>query len=217
MRPIRSALSKGLALSALAVLAACGADRGGGEAAIADDPAVAAADAIAAIEPDTEPAAAAPAIPASGEARMDGYGALRFGHSAAQAREAWTGNPLQPAGPADDAMACHHLSPEGQDAPADLAFMFEGDAFVRYSVESEDPTAPGGGRVGMDEAALQGLYGGRLQASPHKYVEGGKVLSSVEDGGGVPSRVVFELDAEGLVTEWRVGLEPQVGYVEGCS
>ena len=30
-------------------------------------------------------------------------------------------------------------------------------------------------------------------------------------------RVIFETDAEGTVTEWRVGLPPQVDYVEGCA
>lgn len=215
-----AATSTCLALSIVLALAACAPDRGttsrddGGAAEPA--PGIA-SDAIAAIEPATEPAAAADAIPASGDARMDGYGGLRFGMSAVQARDAWTGNPLEPAAPAEDGMDCHHLWPAGQAMPADLAFMFEGDAFVRYSAESAELAAPGGGRVGMDEAALQGLYGGRLVASPHKYIEGGKVLSSPEDGGGVPSRLVFELDADGVVTEWRVGVEPQVGYVEGCS
>jgi hypothetical protein len=29
--------------------------------------------------------------------------------------------------------------------------------------------------------------------------------------------LVFETDAAGKVTEWRAGLPPQVGYIEGCS
>ncbi len=210
MRAADSIASLALVLL-LASVPACDAER------TAEAGATAAADAIEAIEPATEPAAAAAAIPASGLARMDGYGNLHFGMSAAQARAAWNGNPLQPPAGGDDVMACHHLSPEGQATPAELAFMFEDDAFVRYSVESAELTAPGGGRVGMDEATLQGLYGDRLVPSPHKYVEGGEVLSSPEDDGAVPSRLIFELDADGLVTEWRVGLAPQVAYVEGCG
>jgi hypothetical protein len=173
--------------------------------------------AIEAMTPVTEPAGAAEAIPASGESRMDGYGTLDFGMTAEEAREAWNGNTLEPAEAPDDPMACHHLSPSGQSTPADLAFMFEDDLFVRYSVESSEPVAPGGGRVGMDEATLQGLYGERLESAPHKYVEGGKMLMSPEDGGGLPSRLFFELGADGHVTEWRVGVVPQVAYVEGCS
>ena len=174
-------------------------------------------DAIAAIEPVTEPAAAAAAIPASGEARMDGYGALEFGMTAEAARAAWTGNPLEPAGDLGDPAACHHLVPAGQETGSGLAFMFENHVFVRYGTSLDAITAPGGGRVGMDAAALEGLYGGRLQSTPHKYVEAGRVLTSPEDGGVQPSRLVFELDADGRVTRWRVGLEPQVSYVEGCG
>ena len=208
MRPIRPAIAS---LALVAALAACNAER------TADAGVEAATDAIEAIEPGTEPPGAAAAIPASGDSRMDGYGALDFGMSAEEARADWSGNPLEPAGAVDDPLACHHLSPAGQSTPAQLAFMFENDLFVRYSVESTEITAPGGGRVGMDQAALEGLYGKRLQAMSHKYVEGGKVLVSPEDGGALPSQLIFELDAAGRVTSWRVGLAPQVGYVEGCS
>lgn len=202
-------------LSLSLALVACKAERTADQdaAALLEAPSTA----IEAMTPDTDPAGAAAAIPPAGDARMDGYGAIDFGMTAEEARTDWTGNPLQPAGPAGDPLACHHLSPEGQSTPAELAFMFEDDLFVRYSVESELHTAPGGGRVGMDEAALQGLYGGRLQGAPHKYVQGGKVLMSPEDGGSLPSRLFFELDADGRVSSWRVGLSPQVGYVEGCS
>ncbi|GGJ98365.1 lectin [Luteimonas terricola] len=192
-------------------LAACNVER------TAETGADAASSAIQAIEPVTEPAAAADAIPASGDARMDGYGSIEFGMTAAEARADWNGNALEPAGDPGDGSACHHLSPAGQATPAQLAFMFEGDLFVRYSAESAEITAPGGGRVGMDEATLQGLYGKRLESAPHKYVEGGKVLMSAEDGGKLPSRLFFELGADGRVTSWRVGLAPQIGYVEGCS
>lgn len=208
MRLIRTAA---LPLALVIALAACNADR---DAATAVDASTAA---IEALEPGTEPPGAADAIPPSGDSRMDGYAALDFGMSAGEARTDWTGNPLEPAESAGDPMACHHLSPAGQETPAQLAFMFEDDIFVRYSAESDQITAPGGGRVGMDEAALAGLYGKRLESMPHKYVEGGKVLISPEDAGTLPSQLVFELDAAGRVTSWRVGLAPQIGYVEGCS
>lgn len=209
MRLIRPAF---VPLALVLALAACKQDgpADNGDAGVA-------AAAVEAIEPSTEPAGAAPAIPPSGDSRMDGYGTLDFGMSAEEAREEWNGNALEPAGDVDDPMACHLLVPAGQDSPADLAFMFEDDLFVRYSVESADITAPGGGRVGMDEAALEGLYGKGLQAMPHKYVEGGKLLISREDAGGLPSQLAFELDAGGRVTGWRVGMAPQVGYVEGCG
>lgn len=209
MRTILPIVPLALAIS----LAACSAERG----VEAGTGAGAALDAIAAIEPVTEPAGAADAIPAAGDARMDGYGTLAFGLTAEAAHAAWTGNRLEPAGDLGDPAACHHLVPAGQEAGSGLAFMFEDHLFVRYGTGSDAITAPGGGRVGMEAAALEGLYGGRLQSTPHKYVEAGRVLTSPEDGGAQPSRLVFELDADGRVTRWRVGLAPQVGYVEGCG
>ena len=34
---------------------------------------------------------------------------------------------------------------------------------------------------------------------------------------GSPAKLVFQVDGVGSVTGWRVGLPPQVDYVEGCS
>ncbi len=178
------------------------------------------ADTAAAPVADTAavPAAEGPrAIPDAGDARMNGYGALDLGLTAEEARHEWTGGKLEGAANPAEPAGCFHMSPAGQSTPAQLAFMFENDLLVRYSVESPDIVAPGGGKVGMGEAAVQALYGGTLEAMPHKYVEGGKVLRSAEDGGGLPSKLMFELDAAGKVTEWRVGMVPQVDYVEGCS
>lgn len=190
-------------------LSACSAERSPSEADVAAAPVA---------EADTADAVDGPrAIADAGDARMNGYGALDLGLTAEEARAEWTGGALQGKPDPRDPAACFHLSPAGQSTPAQLAFMFENDVLVRYSVESPDIAAPGGGKVGMDEAAIQALYGGTLESLPHKYVQGGKVLRSAEDGGGLPSKLVFELDAAGKVTSWRVGMVPQIDYVEGCS
>lgn len=156
------------------------------------------------------------ALAPSGPARMDGYGELDFGMTAEEAKAAWTQGKLEGAVPKGDEAACFHLHPAGQPTPAHLAFMFENDLFVRYSVENDDMAAPGGGKRGMTEAELQKLYGNALKATPHKYVQGGKYLA-IDASGVAPSKLVFETDADGKVTEWRVGVTPQVDYVEGCS
>ncbi|MBJ7575899.1 lectin [Luteimonas sp. MC1828] len=190
-------------------LSACSAERSPSEADVAAAPVA---------EADTADAVDGPrAIADAGDARMNGYGALDLGLTAEEARVEWTGGALQGKPDPRDPAACFHLSPAGQSTPAQLAFMFENDVLVRYSVESPDIVAPGGGKVGMDEAAIQALYGGTLETLPHKYVQGGKVLRSAEDGGGLPSKLVFELDAAGKVISWRVGMVPQIDYVEGCS
>ena len=104
----------------------------------------------------------------------------------------------------------------GIAAPAYFAFMIEDGKFVRYDVGNDKEVAPGGGSVGMSADEIAALYAGRIEEQPHKYVEGGKYLR-IKDGDGGNGVLVFETDAAGKVTEWRVGVPPQVDYVEGCS
>jgi hypothetical protein len=142
-----------------------------------------------------------------------GIGPLRFGMTAEQMRKTW-GVPLYGEGPANDPQACHYLRPGKDDYG--LLFMVEGDRFVRVDVKTDTKAAPGGGRVGMDAGQIEKLYAGRTTATPGKYDGGAKVLS-IAAPGSVEAKLVFETDASGLVKSWRIGLMPQVGYVEGCG
>lgn len=141
-----------------------------------------------------------------------GYGDMRLGSSADEARRAWggdlNGSPSEPQG-------CHYLTPKWVANSSEMGFMIEGDRFVRYDVGTAKEAAPGGGKVGMTAQQLQALYGA-LDSVPHKYVEGGRYLSLAASG-AAPTRLVFETDPAGTVSSWRVGIEPQVDYVEGCS
>src|SRR5690606_34828250 len=112
--------------------------------------------------------------------------------------------------------ACYYLTPEWVDIPSDFAFMFEDGKFVRYDVGTGREIAPGGGKVGMDVDEIRSLYAGRVEETPHKYVEGGSYLGVADINGG-KGRLVFATDADGKVASWRVGLRPQVDYVEGCG
>lgn len=155
---------------------------------------------------------AAPAGPVS-QASFLGYGDMKLGSTVDEARAAWGG---ELNGAPMEGTTCHYLWPKWITRPADFAFMMEDGRFVRYDVGTDKETAPGGGKVGMSVEELQKLYGGALKASPHKYTQGGQYLS-MDAGDVAPTRLVFEVDAAGKVTSWRVGLSPQVEYVEGCS
>lgn len=155
---------------------------------------------------------AAPAGPVS-QASFLGYGDMKLGSTVDEARAAWGG---ELNGAPMEGTTCHYLWPKWISRPADFAFMMEDGRFVRYDVGTDKETAPGGGKVGMSVEELQKLYGGALKASPHKYTQGGQYLS-MDAGDVAPTRLVFEVDAAGKVTSWRVGMSPQVEYVEGCS
>ena len=149
---------------------------------------------------------------ATGMARYDGYGDLRFGMDEQTFADAWQGE-LKRVG--EPGQACFYQTPTWVKTPSDVAFMFEGGRFVRYDVGTLKETAPGGGKVGMRAEQVRRLYGARASESPHKYVSGASVLRvTAPRGEGV---LVFETDAQGRVTRWRAGVPPQVDYVEGCG
>ncbi|MBB3345263.1 lectin [Luteimonas sp. RC10] len=183
----------------------------------AADPAPAGSPPVQAAGTDAAPASAhAPGtnIPqvVDGVITFDGFGPAAFGGTEEDVRMSW-GNDLGDAAPSEPG-GCYILKPQPiGTTDYRLGFMIEGDRFVRIDVRNEGYTAPGGGKVGMDRAEIERLYGGRVEASPHKYVEGAQTLRVAEGD----KALVFETDAAGKVTEWRIGVPPQIDYVEGCG
>ncbi len=156
-------------------------------------------------------------------ARLDGFGAVQLGASVDDLRSRF-GAPLQglatdAAGrprPADDSNEdCYYLRPDGSGS-GDPYLMIEGRKLVRYDVRGPEIVAPGGGRVGMTLGELQQLYPERADVGPDKYDEKAQHLRvrPAQDGQGI---IDFALGAQGKVESWRVGLPPQVDYVEGCG
>ncbi|HET6396649.1 MAG TPA: hypothetical protein VFF91_07390 [Pseudoxanthomonas sp.] len=185
-------------------------------AAARDDERAARDDAVAAEPPaaDAVPPATAPqAAGALQAADFAGFAPVPFGADADALRAAW-GAPL--AGQAAEDGGCHYLFPQPRPARGyGTAFMVEGGRFVRMDVDDAGVTAPGGGRVGMQAEAIAALYPGQVEQRPHKYVQGGRYLRVTRPGS--EAVLVFEADAQGRVHEWRIGVPPQVDYVEGCS
>ena len=151
-------------------------------------------------------------LPAAGAIGFGGFGPAAFGADPEALRMAWgkelEGQPQEPGG-------CHYLVPAGGPEVFRFGFMIEGGRFVRVDVDTADVTASGGGRVGMPRTELLRLYP-EAEAQPHKYVDGGQYLR-IRDPQGGAGVLLFETDAQGRVTRWRLGVPPQIDYVEGCS
>ena len=164
-------------------------------------------------EPATSPDGEPGPTPAAGAIGFAGFGPAAWGASEEQVRMAW-GKDMQ-ADTVDDPNACHYLHPLPRPhAGFGTAFMIEGGKLVRIDVDSVHIAAPGGGKAGMTAEAVRALYPGRIESRPHKYVEGGQYLRVTDPGrAGV---LVFNV-TDGTVDSWRVGVAPQVDYVEGCS
>lgn len=198
-----------------AVLAGCG-DRTPASP-VAPEPAAPATTETPAASP---PAAGAPApaadvgmLPAAETITFAGFGPAAFGADEEGVRMAWgkdmEGAPSEPGG-------CYVLAPAPRgEPPFRFGFMFEGGKFSRIDVRTDAIPAPGGGKVGMSADEVARLYPG-AEAMPHKYVEGARTLRAKDPAGGAAA-LVFETDAKGVVAAWRIGVPPQVDYVEGCG
>ena len=154
--------------------------------------------------------------PAEGTITFAGFGPAKFGGTQEDVRMAWGGDLGE--AKASEPGGCYYLIPQpvGTDGYR-TAFMIEGDTFVRIDVRRDDVTAPGGGKVGMTKAQVAGLYAG-IEEQPHKYTDGEYLR--VKDTAGGNGVLLFETDGKGddaKVTAWRIGVPPQVDYVEGCS
>lgn len=208
-------LSASLSIAGLLLLAACAKP----EPAPAETPAAAApaADPAPAAEPAPMPAEPAPAAAKNDPAifNFEGFGPAKFGADEEQVRMAW-GRPLEAGTPAEGA-TCYQLAmdPKPQDGNG-ILFMFEDGKFVRYDVDLPLHVAPGDFVVGDSASDVLAAFQGRVEEQPHKYVEGGRNLLVSPEAGG-PARLVFEINAAGFITAWRIGVPPQVHYVEGCG
>ncbi|MGO1072169.1 lectin [Lysobacter sp. CA199] len=165
------------------------------------------------VPPATAPVSNPPPAADTTLARFDGYGDMRFGMTAEDAKKAWGG---ELKGQAATDGGCYYLRPIWVTEPRAFGFMFEAGKLVRLDVGNDKETAPGGGKRGMSADEIRKLYAGRVEEQGHKYVQGAKYLRVADNGGG-SGVLVFETDATGKVVAWRVGVPPQVDYVEGCG
>ncbi|MGN6154006.1 MAG: lectin [Lysobacteraceae bacterium] len=166
-----------------------------------------------AAEPIAMPQTPAGPAPASGTLTYAGFGPAAFGADAEAVRMAWgkdlTGAPAEPGG-------CHFLASAPRGAtPPPVAFLIEGGKFARIDVATPDLVAPGGGTVGTPASRILALHPD-AQSMPHKYLEGARTLR-VANPAGSNAALVFETDAQDVVVAWRIGVPPQIDYVEGCG
>lgn len=170
-----------------------------------------------AASPDVAPAPppAAKGHGAGAPIDFDGVAGVAFGSAPDPLREAWPGGVAPDAAAAPGDCQFLYAQPKPPESYG-VAFMVEDGRLVRVDVDAPDVLAPGGGHAGMTLDELRATYAGRFQEQPHKYEEGGKVLVVAAPGGSA-GRLVFEVDAAGRVTQWRIGLPPQVDYIEGCA
>ena len=112
--------------------------------------------------------------------------------------------------------ACYYLLAE--PVLDDVGFMVSNGTIARVDIfPGSDITTRSGAKIGMSEAQIIGLFGDKIETSAHPYVTGGKYLTFVPvDEVDQTFRVIFETDENGIVTSYRAGRLPEVGWIEGC-
>jgi len=147
-------------------------------------------------------------------AGWNGFGLAKFGSSEEELRKTW-GQPLQANTPAKG-MSCYYLYNDSTPHLRKVKFMLEEGRFVRYDVQDPELVAPGNITVGDSADAIMQVYAGNVHDQPHKYIPGAHTLI-VSLPEAESSKLIFETDMNDKVMAWRVGVAPQVYYVEGCG
>ncbi len=96
----------------------------------------------------------------------------------------------------------------------DIVYLFDDGKLQRIDVRTPGVMADGGGHVGMQIDEIRTLYAGKLTEQPRNDVHGGLSLKAIDKNG---SGLIFETDANGIVTAFRAGVAPELDRVEGCS
>ncbi|MFQ5967708.1 MAG: hypothetical protein ACE5MI_08865 [Acidimicrobiia bacterium] len=118
---------------------------------------------------------------------------------------------LDPAVSAD----CYFVVPEfGLDG---VAFMVLQDLIARVDISPPSRVATrSGAQIGSTEQALQDLFGDQLVDGSEFVIDGPALVFVPVDEIDAEYRVVFELDDSRVVTAYRAGRLPGVGFAEGC-
>lgn len=173
------------------------------------------------VEPKAEPAIETPVKKYDPEViNFEGFGPAKFGDNEESVRMSW-GRPLNASKPAVGATCYYlYLDPKPEHYQ-EIAFMFEDGKFVRYDVDDSKWVAPGNIVVGDTLEKVLKAHAGHIQNQPHKYIEGAHTLvvtpPVIKSGEKSNASLIFETDANNIVINWRIGVSPQVYYVEGCS
>lgn len=107
---------------------------------------------------------------------------------------------------------CHYVRPKS--GFKGISFMVTRGRISRVDIGDRSYLTVQGAKIGDTEARIKQLYPGRVRVIPHKYVDWAHYLI-VEFLNG-KFMIVFETDGK-RVTNYRVGSNPEAGYVEGCS
>ena len=137
-----------------------------------------------------------------------GLGPVRVGHTLTEAQEA-AGVIFNTASTGSE--TCQYYTPAAGATGA--SFMVVNGEVVRVDVSSGPITSKSGYGIGATKDAIKAAFGSKIEESP----AGDSVTFVPVTDGDKTMRVIWELDASGIVTSFRTGRVPHVTPKVGCS
>ncbi len=149
-----------------------------------------------------------------GEDRVtsDGYAGVRLGMTLQEASAAF-GVELKRIGEdSNDEFECHFVTSNGEIGQ--VFFMLYEARIVRLDIDGKGVLTAAGVGVGSTESEVSDAYSNRVVVTEHPYTGPEGHYLTVEFGSGID--MIFETNGE-TVERYRVGLEPHIQWIEGCS
>lgn len=150
-----------------------------------------------------------PEVSSKYKIRFDGFGPVKVGMKPADAMKSLTLTENR----YDDESDCYYLDMDSANPENLPSFMVNNGTVARVDVSVPGYRTEAGAKVGDTEARIKKLYGGRVEVSPHEYVDGHYLTVASKDG---KHAIIFETDGK-IVTYIRAGRVPEAGFIEGCS
>jgi hypothetical protein len=136
------------------------------------------------------------------------FGPLKIGMTVPTASKALGVPLIREEGHADN---CHYVRPKS--GFQGVSFMVTRGRISRVDIEAGPYRTLAGAKIGDSEARVKRFYP-RVRVRPHPYVDWAHYMT-VEFRGG-KYLIIFETDGK-RVTSYRVGRNPEAGFIEGCS
>lgn len=110
---------------------------------------------------------------------------------------------------------CHYVRPVG--GPDGVGFMVTNGTIERVDIISGSITTRSGAGIGKTEQQILDLFPGKIETTASPYGDGNWLAFIPSDADDQQFRVIWETDAEGVVTQFRSGRRPQVERHNGCG
>lgn len=147
---------------------------------------------------------------------INGMGPISIGMTVDEASQA-LGMPLVSlSGGKIDFKGCSYVKPKS--GPTGVSFMLTYGQIVRIDIVANSLiTTLSGVGIGDTEETIKSIYPGKIEVNPNQLDPKSHYLTFVpKDISDSNYRIVFETDANGIVTQFRAGKLPEVEYVEKC-